>query len=187
MSFALRAAALATAACLAVGVSGCQALGIGVERTLGELQKPAVITEDNPFAGSPAEKFGNGADAIAIPRARRVGQFWARDVDYAYCVTEKMLMAGYLDRRTLLARKPGAYARALDPEQRKTFLKLLDHEDQEKNSRSWVVSFAKGEAELVGDIIKVKGSMRARQGKDDEGNPELWIEYAFRFVYAVRK
>jgi len=187
MSLASRTAALATAVSLAVAVSGCQALGIGVERSLGELRKPAVIKEDNPFEGSPAEKFGNGADAIVIPRARRVGQFSARDVAYAYRVTKKILMAAYLDRRTLMAGHPAAYARALDPEQREIFLKLLDHEDQEKNSRSWVVSFAKGEAELVGDVIKVKGSMSARQGKDEEGNPELWIVYSFRFVYAVRK
>lgn len=187
MSAALRAAALAAAACLTIGVTGCGAVRTGVRNALDELEKPAVITADAPFAGSPAEKFGDGADAIVIPPAKRVGRFSARDVTHAYRVTKKILVAAYLDRPTLMGGKPVAYARALDPEQRKTFLRLLDHKNQDKNSRSWVVSFGRGEAELVGDVIKVKGSMAARQGKDENGDPELWVEYTYRFVYAVRK
>jgi len=187
MSSALRFVGLAAAACLALGVSGCEAVTSGVDNALDELKKPAVITADAPFAGSPAEKFGDGADAIELPQAERVGRFSARDVAYAYRVTKRILTAAYLDRPTLEGGRPVAYARLLDPEQRKEFLKGLDHKDPEKNTRGWVASFAKGKAELVGDVIKVNGTMSARPGKDEDGNPELWVDFPYRFVYAVRK
>jgi hypothetical protein len=187
MNTVLRVTALAAAGCLALSAAGCAALEQGAQDLLGDLEKPAVIKADAPFAGSSAEKFGDGPDAIVPPRATRVGRYSARDVAYAYRVTKRILVAAYLDRPTLLGGKPVAYASALDPDQRKDFLKRLDHKDPDENSRSWVTSFAKGEAELVGDVIKVKGAMSAKEGKDKDGNPELQIDFAYRFVYAVRK
>lgn len=187
----LRAAAAAVAVSLAAGLSGCAALEEQV-RQVGEdirqeLSKPDAIPADAPFAGSPAEKFGHGATAIVAPDPKPKGRFSAEDVAYAYRITKKILASAYLHKPTLMGGKPTAFARALDPEQRKIFLKGLDHKNQKKNTRGWVASFAPGEAELVGDVIKVDGSMSARQGKDQNGDPELWVNFEYRFVYAVRK
>lgn len=147
---------------------------------------PAVITESRPFQGSPAENFAEGADGIVVPEAREVGSFSAKDVEEAFQMSKRLLEAAHLDRRTLLGGKPDAFANLLDPEQRTFFLENLDSKDQKKNTRVWVTSFAPGSAELVGDAIKVQGQMAAEVGKNEQGRPELRVNYTIRTIYAVR-
>ncbi|GIH76374.1 hypothetical protein Plo01_28030 [Planobispora longispora] len=171
-----------TAALLAGTLAGCGIAG-GV---LAEMADPAVITADAPFRGSPAEKFADGAAGIAVPEAEAVGSFSAEDVRSALETSSRLLQAAYLDRQTLLGGKPDAYAALLDPEQRKGFLKDLDHKDPEKDTRGWVNSFAPGTTELVGDVIKVQGRLTPVAAKDADGEPELRVDYEARFVYAVR-
>ncbi|WP_146607500.1 hypothetical protein [Spongiactinospora gelatinilytica] len=162
--------------------------GESLQKALDEAVAPSdVIKADAPFARSKAEEFGEGAAAIVVPQAVKVGAFSRKDVGAAYRTAKKMLSAAYLDRVTLLGGKPAAFARLLDPEQRKDLLKNLDHKNQKKNSRGEVASFAKGQAELVGDVIKVQGKMSAKPRKGDDGGPELRVTYEYRFVYAVRK
>ncbi|MFB9893263.1 hypothetical protein [Planobispora takensis] len=178
-----RGTTMIMAACLVGTLTGCGLAG-GV---LGELAgDPAVITAGAPFEGSPSEKFADGAAGIAVPEAEAVGKFSARDVRSALNTSSRLLQAAYLDRQTLLGGKPEAYAALLDPEQRKDFLKDLDHKDPKKDTRGWVTSFAPGTTELVGDVIKVQGRLEPAASKDADGNPELKVNYEARFVYAVR-
>ncbi|GIH85117.1 hypothetical protein Pro02_35250 [Planobispora rosea] len=168
--------------CLAGTLTGCGMAG----SVLGEMADPTVIAADAPFRGSPSEKFADGASGIVIPEAGAVGSFSAKDVRAAMETSSRLLQAAYLDRQTLLGGKPDAYAALLDPEQRKTFLKDLDHKDPKKDTRGWVNSFAPGTTELVGDVIKVQGKLSPAAAKDADGNPELRVDYEARFVYAVR-
>ncbi|RBQ20425.1 hypothetical protein DP939_11630 [Spongiactinospora rosea] len=162
--------------------------GESLQKALDKAVPPEyTITAEAPFAGSKAETFGDGAAAIVPPEAVKAGAFSRKDVAVAYRTAKKMLVAAYLDRVTLQGGKPQAFARLLGPEQRKDFLKNLDHKDQNKNSRGEVASFAKGQAELVGDVIKVQGKMSAKPRKGDDGGAELRVTYEYRFVYAVRK
>ncbi|MDP9869770.1 MULTISPECIES: hypothetical protein [Streptosporangium] len=172
-------ARMALAGCLAATLTGC-----GV---LGELAADqAVITASQPFRGSPAEKFAEGIGGIVVPEARPVKNFSAKDVRSAFLTSRRMLGAAHLDRRTLLGGKPEAFAELLDAEQRKFFLRDLDHKDQKKNTRSWVTSFAPGSAELVGEAVKVQGKMAAESAVDEDGGPQLRVNYEARFVYALR-
>ncbi|MDH2430258.1 hypothetical protein [Sphaerisporangium sp. TRM90804] len=180
-------AALALASSLLLGAGGCAAVERGAAGVLEAVGDPSVITADKPFAGSPAEKFADGKAGMVIPQAARVGRFTAKEVSYAYRKTRNILAAAYLDRPTLLGGRAAAYARQLHPEQAKDFRAKLDRKDQSQNSRGWVMSFAKGKAELVGQVIKVRGTMSAAEGKDEEGRPELWVRFEYRFVYPVRK
>ncbi|MBB5965163.1 hypothetical protein [Planomonospora venezuelensis] len=173
---------LAAALCLAGTLTGCGA-GDAVAELFAD---PAVITEDAPFRGSPSEKFADGAAGIVIPEAGAVAGFSAEDVRSALEISSRMLQAAYLDRKTLLGGEPDAYAKVLDPEQRKSFLEDLDHKSLEKNTRAWVVSFAPGTTELVGDVVKVQAKLSPGAGKDENGDPELRVDYEARFVYAVR-
>ncbi|MER5427019.1 hypothetical protein, partial [Streptosporangium roseum] len=124
-------ARMITAGCLVGALTGC-----GV---LGELAADqAVITASQPFRGSPAEKFPEGIGGIAVPEARQVKHFSAKDVRSAFLTSRRMLRAAHLDRQTLLGGRPDAFAKQLDPHQRKAFLRDLDHKDQDKNTRAWV-------------------------------------------------
>ncbi|WP_283134839.1 hypothetical protein [Rhizohabitans arisaemae] len=187
MPTTLRAMVVATAtACTLFVSTGCGITGGDIANALLPVEEPT-IDPAAPFAGSPSEKFGNGADAIVIPKAKAVGRYTAKDVAYAYTLTKKILTAAYLDRVTLLDGKPDTFKKLLDPNQRKNFLRDLDSKDPEKNTRGWVASFSPGTAELVGDVIKVQGKLSAAPGKDENGEPELHVKFDYRFVYAVRK
>ncbi|WP_067177802.1 hypothetical protein [Microtetraspora niveoalba] len=150
------------------------------------LADPAVIDPSRPFQGSPSESYADGADGIVIPEAAPVGRFPASDVEDAYRTSKRLLVAAHLDRQTLLGGAPEAFTALLDRRQRKHFLKHLDSKDRDKDTRGWVTSFAPGSVDLVGDVIKVKSGMSAEAGKDDQGRPELWVNYTFRAVYPVR-
>ncbi|GGK63993.1 hypothetical protein Ppa06_19390 [Planomonospora parontospora subsp. parontospora] len=177
---------MVAAVCLAGALTGCGVIGTVGRAAEEAMADPAVITEDAPFKGSPSEGFAEGIAGIEVPEAEAVGRFPAKDVRAAYKVSRRLLEAAYLDEQSLLGGKPEAYARLLDPEQRKFFLKNLDHKDEKKDTRAWVFSFEPGTTELVGDAVKVKGRLSAAPGKDKEVGPLLVVTYEARFVYAVR-
>ncbi|GGL18872.1 hypothetical protein GCM10014719_21160 [Planomonospora parontospora subsp. antibiotica] len=177
---------MAAAVCLAGALTGCGVIETAGKAAEEAMADPAVITEDAPFKGSPSEGFAEGIAGIEVPEAEAVGRFPAKDVRAAYKTSRRLLEAAYLDEQSLLGGKPEAYARLLDPEQRRFFLKNLDHKDEKKDTRSWVFSFAPGTTELVGDVVKVKGRLSAGPGKDKEVGPLLVVTYEARFVYAVR-
>jgi hypothetical protein len=144
----------------------------------------------DPFAGTPAEHWANGAAGIAVPAAHLAGPFSAGQVAAAYAMTRKLLIAQNLDRKTLLGGYPAAFADLLTAEQRKEFLAGLNKTGVAKNgdplsTRDWVVSFAPGTTTLVGDVIKVHGTMSARAAKY-QGYNVLDVDINYRFVYAVQ-
>lgn len=144
----------------------------------------------NPFAGTPAENWANGAAGITIPAAHPVGTFSASQVAAAYAMTRKLLIAQNLDRATLLGGRPTAFANLLTAQERKDFLAGLNKTGLAKNgdqlsTRYWVASFAPGTTSLVGSVIKVHGTMSARTASE-QGNKVLAIDINYRFVYVVQ-
>jgi len=144
----------------------------------------------DPFAGSPAEHYRNGAAGIAIPAARRVAGFSAAQVAASYSTTRRLLIAASLNQRTLHGGTPTAFARLLAPQLRTYFLhrlsrRGLDKHGYTRSSRGWVVSFAPG-TELVGRVIKVSGAMRAIPAVDN-GRRVLRVHFNFLFVYPVQR
>lgn len=146
---------------------------------------------NDPFLGSDANGWANGAAGIvAPPAARPVGGFTAGQVAAAYATTRQLLIAAGLDKQTLLGGQPAALARLLTGAQRTAFLAGLHARGVAKDgrplsTRSWVASFAPGTAELVGTVIKVRGTMRA-VAITESGRPVLRVEVSYEFAYAVR-
>lgn len=168
---------------VAAGISGCETVSVP------ETPQPvARIDPRRPFAGSPAERYADGPAGIVPPKARAVRGFSVKDVAAAYSRAKKVLTAAHLDRPTLAGGRPNAFIKLLEPDERKEFVKKLDHRDPNENTRIWVTSFAPGEADLVGKVIKVNGSMKAVSVRSflPEGGRELEIRYDYRFVYAIR-
>ena len=143
----------------------------------------------DPFLGTPANDWADGAAGIVAPPAEPVGGFTAAQVAAAYATTGELVAAASLDRPTLLGGQPAALERLLTARQRATFTAGLDAHGVGKDgrplsTRSWVASFAPGTAQLDGDVIKVSGTMDAVV-VTESGRQVLRVEVSYSFVYAV--
>jgi hypothetical protein len=151
---------------------------------------PPTPTLAAPFLGTPAQDYADGSAGIVIPPAHAVGSFSAADVAAAYHKTRKMLVAAYLNVPTLDGGAPDAFADLLTSQQRSQFVAGLDKigldaQGYAKSTRGWVISFPPGTTQLVGNVIKVQGTMKAKAAKDSDGNPILEVRTNYLFVYAV--
>ena len=143
-----------------------------------------------PFLGTPAQSYADGAAGIVIPHARAVGSYSAAEVAAAYRETRGLLIAANLSPPTLAGGAPNAFASMLIRQQRSFFVDRLNHiglsHGIQKSTRTWVTSFAPGTTQLVGDVIKVHGTMRATAGKNGSYSV-LQITGDYLFVYAVER
>jgi hypothetical protein len=143
----------------------------------------------DPFTGSPAEHWADGAAGIVIPAPHAVGGYTAAQVAAAYQSTRKLLIAAALDRPTLAGGTPAAFAALLTRQQRTQFVAGLnrvgvDKHGDELSTRTLVTSFGPGSTRFIGPVIKVYGTMSAR-ATVDQGRKVLAVEVNYRFVYPV--
>jgi hypothetical protein len=143
----------------------------------------------DPFAGTQADTWADGASGVVVPSAKPVGSFTAAQVHGAYETTRRLLIAANLDRQTLAGGAPTAFADLLTQQQRAQFLGGLNKMGVNKggyplSTRKWVASFAPGSAELIGNSIKVHGTMSARAARQ-AGGAVLSIQVNYLFAYAV--
>jgi hypothetical protein len=144
----------------------------------------------DPFQGTPADKWADGAAGITIPAAKAVGPYSASQVAAAYQATKKLLIAANMNPQTLAGGAPTAFADLLGTKQQRTqFLAGLSAKglakDQRQNStRIMVVSFAPGTTQLIGSVIKVHGTMSAH-AVTVSGSPQLDIDVNYIFVYPI--
>jgi hypothetical protein len=149
----------------------------------------ASATLADPFLGSPAEGWADGAAGITIPAATAHGPYTAAQVRSAYETTRKLLIAGNLNWPTLRGGPPTAFADLLTAQQRTTFLAglhttALAQDGTEQNTRTWVSSFAPGSTQFVTTVIKVHGTMSA-SATTESGTKVLRITFDYLFVFAV--
>ena len=143
----------------------------------------------DPFLGSPADHWADGAAGITIPAARARGPYSAAQVRSAYVTTRKLLIAANLNWPTLRGGAPEAYEHLLVGPERRQFLAglhstALDKDGWPKNTRRSVTSFAPGSTSFVTTVVKVHGTMKAGL-TTVSGPPVLRIRYVYLFVFAV--
>ncbi len=143
----------------------------------------------DPFYGTLADHWTDGAAAIAAPRARPAGRFTAAQVAAAYGTARALLIAANLDRQTLLGGAPTAFEKLLTAAQRTQFLAGLNSKGVTKagyprSTRAWVASFAPGSTALVGSVIKVYGLMSVR-AVTQSGTAVLAVQVNYLFAYAI--
>lgn len=163
--------------------------GFGSPPTKIAPHSPLTGPSSDPFAGTPADHWGDGAAGIVLPAAEPVGGYAATQVESAYVMTRKLLAAAFLDRKTLLGEQPTAFADLLTSQQETWFLDGLDKtgvdkQGNEMSTRAVVMAFAPGGTQLIGSEIKVHGTMRA-QAATDNGQNVLDIDTDYIFVYPV--
>lgn len=144
----------------------------------------------DPFTGTPADQWADGAAGIALPPATALSPYTRAQVKYAYQTTRKLLIAANLDKQTLLGGTPVAFAALLTSAQRDKFLSGLDKAGLDKHgfplsTRAWVMSFPPGKAQLIGSAIKVRGWMRAKAVRNSNGSDELDVHLDYLFVYPI--
>jgi hypothetical protein len=140
----------------------------------------------DPFAGSPAAAYADGAAGIMFPSARATAGFSKKDVQLLFLKTHALLTASFLDPVTLFGGGTESFARQLDPDQRRNFTRSLRSRDPKKNLRSWLMSFAPKSSQLTGSVIKVHGkttlSKATRQGLHG-----ALVKVNYIFVYPVHR
>ncbi|MFF1767636.1 hypothetical protein [Streptomyces sp. NPDC058249] len=144
----------------------------------------ATPTLDRPFAGSPAERWADGAAGIAVPEATAVGSLTRAQVADGLRQTKALLVDANLDPATLGGKSPEAALATLDPKQPGMLDDLksrLREPGRKHDPLSLFSRFDPDEAHVVGDVVKTRGRMTFEPGK----NASAVIHADYTFVYPL--
>ncbi|MFD9873264.1 serine/threonine-protein kinase [[Kitasatospora] papulosa] len=143
-------------------------------------------TVEEPFRGSPALRWADGAEGIAVPEARAVGGMSKAQVEEFLRTTRQFLVAANLDLATLRGEKPRAALALLDPRQKDLQDMLDDAWDRPDGKHDPLLLFTRidlDDARPLGNVVKTRGRMTVEAGR--EGTVEAHADYTF--VYPVLK
>jgi hypothetical protein len=163
--------------------------------TISPTSRPSLATPvvndppANPFAGSPAANWADGADGVVIPSAGSHGPFTAAQVRSAYASTRNLLIAQDLDWPTLRGGFPAAFEHVVPSWYASQFVADLDKTGLNKDgtlrsTRANVTSFAPRTTEFVTQVVKVHGLMTAGTATNS-GAEVLRVRFDYLFTYAV--
>ncbi|MEV6548480.1 hypothetical protein AB0M57_07170 [Streptomyces sp. NPDC051597] len=141
-------------------------------------------TLDEPFRGSPAARWADGAAGISVPAARATGWMSTEQVAQALDRTRDFLVASSLDPAVLRGDHPAKAIALINPRQRdvQDFLSTAFREPSQTNDPLLLFSrFDKTRTRLVGDVVKTRGRITFQQG--DHG--ALRVTSDVTYVYPV--
>ncbi|MFE5143791.1 hypothetical protein ACFRDV_40265 [Streptomyces fagopyri] len=147
---------------------------------------PGTPTLDRPFAGSPAERYADGAAGIVVPEAKPVGPLGKEQVAQALRLTRKLLVGANIDRGTLLGGRPKSALALLDPQQPKMLDDVnswLREPDAKHDPLRLFSRFDPHEVRLVGDVVKTRGRMTFKAGT----RASVVIHADYTFVYPLAR
>ncbi|MFJ5922233.1 hypothetical protein ACIQF6_06420 [Kitasatospora sp. NPDC092948] len=143
---------------------------------------PETPTAERPWAGSPAEAWPSGPDALALPQATAVGVFdqdrVAKDLELAkaYLVATnldpKVMAGGYPQDAIDLTNRISADRMASD----------LANPSKENDPATWVSRFDPAWAVPVTDEVKVHALITF----EDDGDQGLMVHTDVTYVYALK-
>lgn len=144
-------------------------------------------TRAEPFRGSPALRWADGAAGIVLPEARATGGLDRAQVERGLRATRAFLIASNLDPATLRGERPRAALDLIDPADRP----LLDQLDtalakpSERNDPLTLFSrFDPAELVPAGPVVKTRGRTTFEAG-DRPGSVGIHADYTF--VYPVAR
>ncbi|MFE7425909.1 hypothetical protein [Streptomyces sp. NPDC057545] len=139
-----------------------------------------------PFRGSPALRWADGADGIEAPPAKAVGGMSEQQVAHVLATMKKLLVTANLAPATLRGESPAAVLDLLEPRQKDVqdeLRKALKRPARGRDPLALFTRFDPREVRPVGDVVKTRGRMTFKAGKP--GSVEVHADYTF--VYPVRK
>ncbi|WP_435864361.1 hypothetical protein [Streptomyces sparsogenes] len=139
-----------------------------------------------PFRGSPAARWADGAAGITVPPARATGWMDAAQVERALKQSRDFLVAAGLDSDVLRGERPTKAIALLNPRQKdvQDYLRTAlstKKPDPDTDPLLLFSRFRPEQTRLVGDVIKTRGRLTYREGK--RGAVEVTADVTF--VYPV--
>ncbi|MEF9881059.1 hypothetical protein [Streptomyces sp. P9-A4] len=143
-------------------------------------------TLGEPFRGSPAARWANGAAGITVPAARATGWMSEAQVAQALRRSRDFLVASSLDPAVWRGERPARATALLNPHQRdvQDYLKTSFEAPSEENDPLLLFSrFDPARARVAGDVVKTRG--RISYGQGERG--ALQVTTDVTYVYPVTR
>ncbi|MFI7007514.1 hypothetical protein [Streptomyces sp. NPDC050145] len=124
-------------------------------------------TRAEPFRGSPAARWADGAAGISVPAPRATAWMDEARVARALDRSRDFLVASSLDRAVLRGERPSEAIAYINPEQsqEQEFLETALRSPSEKYNPLVLFSrFDPDRTSLVGDVVKVRGRLSYEEG-----------------------
>ncbi|MFC7217325.1 hypothetical protein ACFQLX_03940 [Streptomyces polyrhachis] len=125
-------------------------------------------TPDDPFRGSPAARWSDGAAGITVPEARATGWMDRAQVARALGRTRDFLAAASLDPEVLRGGRPGKATALISPHQKdvQSYLRAAFRAPSAQDDPLLLFSrFDPSHTRLVGDVVKTRGRLTYREGE----------------------
>ncbi|MFF3977607.1 hypothetical protein [Streptomyces sp. NPDC001828] len=143
-------------------------------------------TLKEPFRGSPAVQYADGAAGIELPDATALAGISKERVAAALAGTRTLLIESNLSPATLRGERPEAALALIDPLEKEVLDPLttgLAKPDKDHDPLTLFSRFDPKKVKLVGDVVKTRGRMTFDKGSD--GGVVVHADYTF--VYPVVK
>ncbi|MEV0523948.1 hypothetical protein AB0I66_11015 [Streptomyces sp. NPDC050439] len=144
-------------------------------------------TLDEPFRGSPAARWHDGATGIHLPDARATGWMSREQVAQTLERSRDFLVASSLDRGVLRGARPAKAIALINPHQADTkeFLSVAFSAPSKENDPLLMFSrFEKSKVRLVGDVVKTRGRITFEEGKRGAVEVTADVTYVYPVVSA---
>ncbi|MEI7032566.1 hypothetical protein [Streptomyces pratensis] len=143
-------------------------------------------TVSEPFRGSPAAHWADGAAGITVPPAKATGWMEAAQVERALRQSRDFLVASGLDPRVLRGERPTKAIAQVNPHQKDVqeyFRTALSSTAPTERTDPLLLfsRFRPDQARLVGDVVKTRGRLTYREG----GRGAVEVTADVTFVYPV--
>ncbi|MET9950363.1 hypothetical protein ABZ135_02285 [Streptomyces sp. NPDC006339] len=154
-----------------------------------EYADPGRPTLKEPFRGSPALRWADGAAGIEPPAAKATGWMSKSQVEAALKRSKDFLVAANLDPEVLRGGRPERALGLLDPKQPDLVSgmeKALAKPSERDDPTLLFSRFSPAEVRPVGTVVKVRGRMSVENGTGEHAG-EVLIHTDYTFVYPVAK
>ncbi|MBC9712662.1 hypothetical protein H9Y04_08750 [Streptomyces sp. TRM66268-LWL] len=144
-------------------------------------------TPDEPFKGSPAARWADGADGIHVPAARATGWMDEAQVADALKKSRDFLTASNLDPAVLRGDRPEAAIALVSPDQPDVQPLLTTSFAKPTPDNDPLLLFTRyhtDEVELVGGTVKTRGRLSYEEGKYGALEVTADVTFVYPFVRA---
>ncbi|MEU0953392.1 hypothetical protein ABZ353_13750 [Streptomyces niveus] len=148
---------------------------------------PQLPTPEEPFRGSPAADWFDGAAGISVPDARATGWMTKEEVARALDSTLDFLTASSMDPDVLRGERPKEAIALINPHQRdvQDYLAAAFREPGRENDPLLLFSrFEQTKVRLVGDVVKTRGQLTFREGERGAVEVTSDVTYVYPVVRA---
>ncbi|WP_327234380.1 hypothetical protein OG349_10680 [Streptomyces sp. NBC_01317] len=149
---------------------------------------PGLPTADDPFRGSPARLWSDGATGLGLPVARATGWMTKAEVARALDRSRAFLVASSLDPGVLRGERPAKAIAAVNPQQRdvQDYLAATFTAPTRENSPLLLFSrFDSTKVRLAGDVVKTRGLITYREGERGAVEVRTDVTYVYPLVRAA--